>query len=58
MGVRFGVKTFARCCAMSLSLIRLVDEVRPQVVVEIRNGDTLVQCDSCKRILFFEEEPA
>ena len=33
--------------------------VRPQVVVEIRNGDTLVQCDSCKRILFFaEEEPA
>jgi hypothetical protein len=32
--------------------------VRPQVVVEIRNGDTLVQCDSCKRILFFQEEPA
>jgi predicted nucleic acid-binding Zn-ribbon protein len=32
--------------------------VRPQVVVEIRNGDTLVQCDSCKRILFFEEETA
>jgi predicted nucleic acid-binding Zn-ribbon protein len=30
--------------------------VRPQVVVEIRNGDTLVQCDSCKRILFFPEE--
>jgi predicted nucleic acid-binding Zn-ribbon protein len=32
--------------------------VRPQVVVEIRNGDTLVQCDSCKRILFFPEEEA
>lgn len=32
--------------------------VRPQVVVEIRNGDSLVQCDSCKRILFIEEEPA
>ncbi len=33
--------------------------VRPQVVVEIRNGDALVQCDSCKRILFFAgEEPA
>jgi len=34
--------------------------VRPQVVVEIRNGDSLVQCDSCKRILFFppEEETA
>jgi uncharacterized protein len=32
--------------------------VRPQVVVEIRNGDTLVQCDSCKRILFFQEEEA
>ena len=25
---------------------------------QIRNGDTLVQCDSCKRILFFEEETA
>ncbi|MFL6261169.1 MAG: zinc ribbon domain-containing protein [Thermoanaerobaculia bacterium] len=32
--------------------------VRPQVVVEIRNGDSLVQCDSCKRILFFREEEA
>ncbi len=32
--------------------------VRPQVVVEIRNGDSLVQCDSCKRILYFEEESA
>jgi predicted nucleic acid-binding Zn-ribbon protein len=34
--------------------------LRPQVVVEIRNGETLVQCDSCKRILFFpvEEETA
>jgi predicted nucleic acid-binding Zn-ribbon protein len=32
--------------------------VRPQVVVEIRNGEGLVQCDSCKRILFLEEEPA
>lgn len=32
--------------------------VRPQTVVEIRNSDTLVQCDSCKRILFLEPEPA
>jgi predicted nucleic acid-binding Zn-ribbon protein len=32
--------------------------VRPQVVVEIRNGSSLIQCDACKRILFFEEEPA
>ena len=32
--------------------------VRPQVVVEIRNGEGLVQCDSCKRILYLEEEPA
>jgi len=32
--------------------------VRPQVVVEIRNGSSLVQCESCKRILFFEEEQA
>lgn len=30
--------------------------VRPQVVVEIRNGSTLVQCDSCKRILYLEEQ--
>lgn len=32
--------------------------VRPQVVVEIRNGDELVQCESCKRILYFEEVQA
>jgi predicted nucleic acid-binding Zn-ribbon protein len=32
--------------------------VRPQAVVEIRNGDSLVQCDSCKRVLYLEEEPA
>ncbi|HEY0512421.1 MAG TPA: C4-type zinc ribbon domain-containing protein [Thermoanaerobaculia bacterium] len=30
--------------------------VRPQVVVEIRNGSSLIQCDACKRILYFEEE--
>jgi uncharacterized protein len=30
--------------------------VRPQVVVEIRNGESLVQCDSCKRVLYLEEE--
>ena len=30
--------------------------VRPQVVVEIRDGSTLVQCDACKRILFLEEQ--
>jgi predicted nucleic acid-binding Zn-ribbon protein len=30
--------------------------VRPQVVVEIHNGSSLVQCDSCKRILFLEEQ--
>jgi predicted nucleic acid-binding Zn-ribbon protein len=32
--------------------------VRPQVVVEISNGEGLVQCDSCKRILYIEETPA
>ncbi|HVT61191.1 MAG TPA: C4-type zinc ribbon domain-containing protein [Thermoanaerobaculia bacterium] len=31
--------------------------VRPQTVVEIRNGENLVQCDSCKRILFLREDP-
>jgi predicted nucleic acid-binding Zn-ribbon protein len=31
--------------------------VRPQTVVEIRNGTSgLVQCDSCKRILYLEPE--
>jgi predicted nucleic acid-binding Zn-ribbon protein len=30
--------------------------VRPQSVVEIRNSGTLVQCDSCKRILYVEPE--
>jgi len=30
--------------------------VRPQVVVEIRNTGNLVQCDSCKRILYLEPE--
>lgn len=29
--------------------------IRPQVLVEIRNGVELIQCDSCKRILFIEE---
>lgn len=28
--------------------------VRPQVVVEIRNSGTMVQCESCKRILYLE----
>ncbi|MES1243560.1 MAG: C4-type zinc ribbon domain-containing protein [Acidobacteriota bacterium] len=32
--------------------------IRPQSVVEIRNGNSLVQCDSCKRILYLEAEPA
>jgi predicted nucleic acid-binding Zn-ribbon protein len=30
--------------------------VRPNVVVEIRNNGGIVQCDSCKRILFVEEQ--
>lgn len=30
--------------------------VRPQVVVEIRSNKSLVQCDSCKRLLYFEDE--
>ncbi len=32
--------------------------VRPQVVVEIGNGESLVQCDSCKRVLYLQEVPA
>lgn len=31
--------------------------VRPQAVVEIRKGESLVQCDACKRILYVDEEP-
>jgi predicted nucleic acid-binding Zn-ribbon protein len=30
--------------------------VRPQVVVAIRNQGTLIECDSCKRILYLEED--
>ena len=30
--------------------------VRPQIVVEIRNQGALNQCDSCKRILYWEDE--
>ena len=30
--------------------------VRPQVVVEIRNEASVLQCDSCKRILYISEE--
>jgi len=32
--------------------------VRPQSVVQIREQGALVQCDNCKRILYFEEEAA
>jgi predicted nucleic acid-binding Zn-ribbon protein len=30
--------------------------VRPQVVVEIKNSQSLIQCDSCKRVLYVMEE--
>ncbi len=30
--------------------------VRPQIVVEIRTDGSICQCDSCKRILFWEDE--
>ncbi len=32
--------------------------VRPQVVVEIRNDGSLIQCESCKRILYLEPAEA
>lgn len=32
--------------------------VRPQVVVEIRNEGSLIQCESCKRILYLEPAEA
>lgn len=32
--------------------------VRPQILVEIRSEGKLIQCESCKRILFWEEEEA
>jgi predicted nucleic acid-binding Zn-ribbon protein len=32
--------------------------VRPQVVMEIRDKGSLVQCDSCKRLLYIEEPAA
>ena len=30
--------------------------IRPQAVVEIRSEEALIECDSCKRILYFDEE--
>jgi predicted nucleic acid-binding Zn-ribbon protein len=32
--------------------------VRPQVLVEIKDRGSLIQCDSCKRILYVQEERA
>ncbi len=32
--------------------------VRPQIVVEIRNNGSLIQCDSCRRLLYFEDAEA
>lgn len=29
--------------------------VRPQLVVDIRNNGSLIQCDSCRRLLYFED---
>ena len=44
-----GTNAMWHCEACSFS-------VRPQVVVEIRNDGALTQCDSCKRILYLEDE--
>ena len=30
--------------------------VRPQIVVEVRNDGAVIQCDSCKRILYLEDD--
>lgn len=43
-----GGQTMWHCEACSYS-------VRPQVVVDIRNGGAVTQCDSCKRILYLED---
>ena len=32
--------------------------MRPQVYNEVRRGDTLIQCESCQRILYFSPAPA
>lgn len=46
---RGGSYSFYHCSACNF-------RVRPQVVVEIRNQGTVVLCDSCKRILHFQDE--
>jgi len=46
---RSGSHSFYHCSACNF-------RVRPQVVVEIRNQGTVVLCDSCKRILHFQDE--
>jgi hypothetical protein len=32
--------------------------IRPQVFNEVRRNDTIIQCDSCQRILYFVPLPA
>lgn len=44
-----GGNTVWHCEACSYS-------VRPQIVVEIRNDGAIIQCDSCKRILYIEDD--
>lgn len=43
-----GTNTAWHCAACSYN-------VRPQIVVDIRNSGNLSQCDSCKRILYWED---
>jgi predicted nucleic acid-binding Zn-ribbon protein len=31
--------------------------MRPQIFNEVRRGDTLIQCESCQRILYFVSAP-
>ncbi|MCP4654620.1 MAG: hypothetical protein GY856_04280 [bacterium] len=43
-----GTNTAWHCAACSYN-------VRPQILIEIRNSGSLIQCDSCKRILYWED---
>lgn len=48
-GVAMALIVNAACSACHLRL-------RPQVINEVRKGDKLVPCDSCRRFLYVEEE--
>ena len=46
-------KGTALCTARATPLLGLPREIRPSVFQQVRANDTIVQCDSCPRILYY-----